>query len=413
MADKRTPILKSFQWRLECLGHTLVDGLAGLLPGPWAFHLGEALATLAWHLMPKRQKVVLRNLRIIHGDTMSLEDTQQLAKASFRRSGANLISTAHTAQLNLEDLREALVIENLDLIENALNQNKGVILLTSHMGNWELLTRLLHFFPEGAKLGAFYRPLNNPLLDERVLNRRQADGCRMFSKRDPFHKVTSFLRDGGIVGILADQRVGRQGKVVNFFGRTTHTSPLPSLLARRSKSEVLALSLITESPGKWKATFHSVKKPYTTEHCMESLEQAMRESIVDVFWLQERWRAFISKNRALSLWLDQPAACNNDTRYRALLWLADTSSPAPIPDAWLHPNIIYEIALTANQSVPNWLSEYQIHRVTCSNNLKSLRRELSEIDKHDIYPVDYILSQKAPSLLTKAAKLEAIPLVSL
>ena len=135
-----------------------------------------------------------------------------------------------------------IAIENLDLLEQALAGGRGVVLLLSHMGNWELLSRIIHFFPKDSKAGAFYRPLNNRLLDERVLARRQADGTRMFSKHDAFHQVASFLRERGIVGILADQRVGGHGELVRFFGRLTRASPLPSLLARRSKSSVLALS---------------------------------------------------------------------------------------------------------------------------------------------------------------------------
>jgi KDO2-lipid IV(A) lauroyltransferase len=127
-------------------------------------------------------------------------------------------------------------VENIELLEQSLAGGKGVVLLLSHMGNWEILSRLVHFFPRGSKAGAFYRPLNNRLLDKRVLDRRQADGTRMFSKGDnPLH-VAGFLREGGIVGILADQRVGHQGELVEFFGRITRASPLPSLLARRSKS---------------------------------------------------------------------------------------------------------------------------------------------------------------------------------
>ncbi|MCX6868734.1 MAG: hypothetical protein NTV46_21535, partial [Verrucomicrobia bacterium] len=312
---------KSLQWRLECLGHSLIEGLAGVLPGAWVFRLGEALGGLVWHFMPQRRKVILKNLRIAFAGEMDLAALQRMAKASFRRTGGNLMSTAHTARLTPAKLASVIHIENLGLLEQALGGGNGVVLLLAHMGNWEVLSRLIHFFPPGARAGAFYRPLKNRMLDARVLARRQADGTRMFSKRDnPLH-VAGFLRAGGIVGILADQRAGKQGEPVQFFGRFTRASPLPSLLARRSKSTVLALAVTTEKPGKWRAVFMPVAAPPTTKNCMLALEQAMTLAPVDVFWFQERWKIYVRKHQTIGDWLG-PDTGRGSKPHRGLLWLA-------------------------------------------------------------------------------------------
>jgi KDO2-lipid IV(A) lauroyltransferase len=404
---------KTLQWRLECLGHSLLEGVTMLLPGPLVFRFGEMLGGLAWHLLPQRRKIVLRNLRIAFAGEKELPEIHRLAKETFRRSGANLVSVAHTARLSPEQLGKVIHIENLDLLEQALATGKGVVLLLAHMGNWELLSRLVHLFPKGGKAGAFYRPLNNPLLDARVLARRQADGTRMFSKRDPFHQVTGFLREGGIVGILADQRVGMQGEVVPFFGRLTRTSPLPSLLARRAKAEVLALALVTESPGKWKAVFLPVEKPHGTPHCMAALEAAMKASPADVFWLQERWRTFVKKFRPFTKWLE-PAVTGGAKPHRALIWLSPAARDWKPDDAWFHPDVIYEAAVPADVTVPEWLSpETKIHLLPPSGSASDTHRALSGIDASDVFPIDFILTRKAPPALVQAAGSGLIPLVSL
>ena len=240
--------------------HSLVEGIASVLPGPWVYRFGECLGRMAWHLMPARRKIVLRNLRIAYAGAKEIAWIEEAAKTSFLRAGANLISGAHTAKLKPSRLAEVIKLENPDLLQESLEQGKGVVLLLAHMGNWELLSRLVHLFPAGSKAGAMYRPLNNPYMDERVRLRRQEDGTRMFSKRDPFHQITGFLRDGGVVGVLVDQRMGVTGDTVRFFGRVTKASPLPSLLARRSKSDVLALSLTTARPGQWKAKLWPVMR---------------------------------------------------------------------------------------------------------------------------------------------------------
>jgi len=405
---------KLLQWRVECLGHSLIEGLAALLTGPWLFRLGEALGGLVWHFMPLRRKMILRNLRIAFAGEMDLAQLSSLAKDTFRRTGGNLLSAAHTARLTPQQLGEVIHIENLALLENALAGGHGVVLLLSHMGNWEVLSRLVHLFPKGSRTGAFYQPLKNRLLDERVLLRRQADGTRMFSKRDNPHHVAAFLRAGGIVGILADQRVGIQGERVRFFDRLTRASPLPSLLARRTKSTVLALSVVTVRPGKWRAVFMPVESPPTTANCMVALEQAMRAGAVDVFWFQERWKLIIDHEHLLLDWLGPVGADDGGKPHRALLWLAGVCAAWQLPEVWTHPDVIYEVALTSGQALPAWLpAATRVHVVAAGTDRAARRKALSAMDLAANLPVDYILTAGADPVLAKAARLEGIPLISL
>ena len=395
------------------MGHSLIERLAGLLPGAWAFRFGWLLGGLAWHFMPQRRNIVMRNLRIVFAGEKNLAEIHRMARETFRRSGANLVSAAHTARLTPAELSRVIHIENLALLEEKLAAGKGVVLLLAHMGNWEILSRIVHLFPPGSKTGAFYRPLNNPLLDARVLARRQADGTRMFSKRDPFHQVTGFLRDGGIVGILADQRVGMQGEVVPFFGRLTRASPLPSLLARRAKAEVLALSLMTVKPGKWKAVFMAVESPPSTPHCMAALENAMRASLVDVFWLQERWKVNAKPYRPFVKCLE-PVVHKGAKPHRAVIWLPDTPESWQLPETWLHPDVNYEVVIPAGARPPEWLpAETKFHTLPPTHSAMELKRILQMLESCEGLPCDFIVTRNASPMLAKAAATKLIPLVSL
>jgi KDO2-lipid IV(A) lauroyltransferase len=268
-------------------------------------------------------------------------------------------------------------------------------------------------FPPGSRAGAFYRPLNNHLLDARVLARRQADGTRMFSKRDnPLH-VAGFLRAGGIVGILADQRAGKLGEPAVFFGRLTRASPLPSLLARRSKSSVLALAVTTEKPGKWLARFIPVASPPTTAHCMVALERAMKAGPVDVFWFQERWKVSLRPPRTIRDWLG-PEALAGSRPLRGLLWLAGVPSEWRVPADWVHPAVVYEVALTTGQTPPEWLPEStRVHPVPAGVDRDTLQKAIAGIDASTALPLDYILTTGASKALVKAGRREAVPVVSL
>lgn len=379
---------------MECLAHRLIEAIASRLSGEQAFHLGEFIGGVAWHFLRKRRRIVIRNLRIAMGGCNDHQVLQTKARECFRRTGANLVSVAWTAGLPVEELRQVLRIRNRELLEETLAEGKGVVLLLTHMGNWEILSRMSHFFPEGTPSGAFYRPLNNPYLDQRVLARRQADGVRMFSKHDSFLKVAGFLRQGAVVGILADQRVGHQGESVRFFGRRTRASPLPSLLARRTKSPVLALLVRCVAPAVWEASYESVENPPHTNHCMAALESAMRPSLVDVFWFQERWRVYVSRRKNAQDWLGEKSSAE-EMRHRALIVATEEEGEELLENGWKHPDIDYEVVDARNKEP----------------------RELEEILKTREWnaplPVDFVLTTQDNKALRAACARESIQLVAL
>jgi len=403
---------KSLQWRLEYLAYAATEGITLLFPLSWVFRAGELIGRLGWHIMPKRRRTIIRNLRVVFAGEKSIDEIERMAKESFSRSMGNLISAARTARLSPDKLGKIMRIKNPELMENALLEKRGVVMQLAHMGNWELLSRLIHLLPKGTKIGGFYRPLNNPLLDQRVLKRREADGSRMFSKRDnPLH-VASFLKEGGIVGILADQRVGIRGEVTTYFGRITRASPLPSLLARRSRSAVVSLAVTTVAPGRWELEFIPVDSPASTENCMRSLERVIRTSPIDVFWLQDRWKMALTDKAKPSRWLgseDRTGA----KHHRMLVWLLGHAKDWKPDDTWRHPDVIAEFAVGRGSAQPDWIEDGAIvHQVDPEADSNALDEVISAIDLTQVIPLDFILTSKAPKALVSAARRHSIQVIS-
>ena len=178
---------------------------------------GEGLGWFAWRLMPKRRRIVAKNLEIVEawcalrGQSLDIEGDP--TRAVIRRTGANLLSGFGFAVMNLEQMESRAQVDGLHLLEAAVAQEKGVILLLTHMGPWELLNAMsLVARARGinAPFGSIYRPIDNQYLDRWIRAQREAQGTRLISRKDRgVHAPAGFLRQGGVLGILADQRTGR------------------------------------------------------------------------------------------------------------------------------------------------------------------------------------------------------------
>jgi len=412
---KRKP--KPLKWRLEWLAQTGVEKLAAVLPGPMAYRLGSKLGGLAWYFMRSRRQIVLRNLRIALQGEHDLPTLRKMVRENFRRTGANLLSALHSSNLSPEEVDRIVTVTNPELLVEALGRCPGVVTMPSHMGNWEILTRIGKKFPPGHPMGAFYRPLNNPLLDARVLEQREKHGVRLFSKKDSFHQGAAYLREKAIIGILADQRVGMAGEVVPFFGRLTRASPLPSLMARRARCETLGMGVIADKPGKWIIRYEAVQGKLGTASSMEAVERVMRVSPLDVFWFQERWKVYIRPDHTIRDWLGDDGQTGAKP-HRALLWLPGTPGGWTLPEAWTHPDVKYEVVEMKAMPAPrNPRCLYA--KFHCAPELPEQKKQqtlldfLTKTDESEALPIDYILTCNASSALKMAAESLSIPLVSL
>ena len=134
---------------------------------------------------------------------------------------------------------------------------------------------------------------------------------------------------------------------------------------------------------------------------------------VDVFWFQERWKLNITAEHSLREWLGS-ATAGGGKPHRALLWLAGASASWRIPEDWTHPDVIYEVALTAEQPLPSWLpAATRVHQIRGGAARDALRVALDAIDLAADLPLDYILVPGEAETLAQAARREAIPLISL
>jgi KDO2-lipid IV(A) lauroyltransferase len=403
IAPKPRPV----RWRLEYLAYRGLEGAIGVLPAGFAARLGEVLGGASYHFLRKRRQTVLRNLRIVFAGEKSRGEIELLAREVFRRTGSNLVASLHTATVDREGLERSVEVVGLDTFEAAVREGRGVVVVLAHMGNWELLAQQFPLIiPAGYKGATVYRPLNNPLLNKRVEDTRAQAGTGLFSKKDSPLAMTAFLREGGVLGMLSDQRAGNAGEIIPFMGRLTSCTPLPSIFARRTHARVMGVSLTTLSAGRWRLRFHELKGEPTTAGCMALLEELIRTSPSDVFWLQDRWRPGRQDPRVLAGKLPKdPATLRGSKPRRVLVWLhaADTGELKLSPG--VPADIVYEYALPDGAARPTWIpAEARVHGWRTGRYDEALKRA----DDAEVLPLDAVLLTKDDAALVKACRRAAI-----
>ena len=398
--------VKQIKWGFEFAAYRSIEFLLRQLSIPQAHALGSTLGGFSYHFLASRRQVVRRNLRIALGDCLSLDEIQNLTRAVFAHTGANLVCSLRTPGISSEELEEVLEIRNLDTLRDLIARGKGVILLSPHMGNWELLAQLIHWLPEDAELGTHYRPLNNPRVNALVERQRSERGTRLFAKKESPHAMAGFLRNGGTLGILADQRAGRIGHCCEYYGRLSSCSPLPEILSRRTGAAVVSISLASLAPGKWRCTFRHVTDS-STPGCMSALEEATRPSPGDVFWFQDRWRISASTPFELPGKLYKgidPAATNKPIRF--LMWMESADAPLPDIPAGHRAPLQLEAACPEGQAPPSFpdLPWSRTWATDPSLQPEQLERFFGTIDESDPLPLDGIIMTREIPAVRRAAR---------
>ena len=205
--------------------------LFALLPWRAVQAVGSAIGWVMWKTPNRSRDVVRINLAKCFPD-MDPAERERLVGQSLKDIGKSLTESACAwiwpAQRSIDLVRE---VEGLDVLKDALASGKGVVGITSHLGNWEVLN---HFYCNQCKPIIFYRPPKLKAVDDLLRKQRVQLGNRVAaSTKEGILSVIKEVRKGGAVGIPADPEPSESaGIFVPFFATQALTSKfVPNMLA--------------------------------------------------------------------------------------------------------------------------------------------------------------------------------------
>ncbi len=317
--------------------------LIGLLPLRAAFSIGNALGLWAWILLPKYRRLALHNVEIAFGGEKSPRERRRLVRRHFQRLGGNLLGGWKMASMPLDQARTHIEFENADAVNRELRNGHPVVLILSHIGNWELQAQLLPAEIGYVRNSTVFQPLKNRYIDQHVRALRGRAGVELFDRSQGFQKAIELLRGGGAIGILSDQHAGDQGLWVPFFGKLASTTSLPALLAKRTGAALVGTAVYTEGPGRWKFSF--TDRINTADDSVEALTakandliaEQIRRAPEDGFWLHNRWKTprpnFLLTRYKRGIYLPKDLPAEKLKPFRILIrssnWLGDAVMSVP------------------------------------------------------------------------------------
>jgi KDO2-lipid IV(A) lauroyltransferase len=265
------------------------------------YAMARRVGDLLYKVVGRYRRRALAHLKLSFPE-WSDQRCEEVARASMRNFmylGLEVLFT--TRLITPGSWRRHITLENLGESIRLLLENKtGLIYITGHFGNWEVVgyTMAALGFPNTAVA----RPLDNPYLNEYLLGVRQKNGMTIVDKAGATLAVDPLLDNRGAVCFIADQDAGRRGCFVDFFGRKASTYKSIALLAMSHNVPVLVgygrrldeqyhfaigVSRVIY-PHEWADKPDAMK--WITQEYTTALEQVIRTAPEQYLWGHRRWK---------------------------------------------------------------------------------------------------------------------------
>ena len=294
---------KSQIW-LEYAAARLIFGVFGVLPRKSAVGLGIAAAKVFYPFSGALRRTGQRNLEIAFPEKSQAE-REKILKASFENLGRILGDVSHFPRYTAKRLEQLVEFElDNDAFKNYLKEKakgRGAIILTPHLGNWEII--VLAYSAVKEPLNYLARPLDNPLIEEMTADFRTRFGNRPLNKTNSVMTAIEILRQGGLLGVLPDVNAHpKDGVFVPLFGVPACTTSGVAMLALRTNALIVPVCGVwDERAGHYRFINGSIVEPVRTGNRQQNivettalytaaLEKFIRAYPEQWLWIHKRWK---------------------------------------------------------------------------------------------------------------------------
>ncbi len=256
---------------------------------------GVIFGRAAYYIFPKERAKAYKNIDIAFGETMPAPEKKSLVRRNFENYGTALFEFVKFTVRKPE--KTASLVKETDGIihfEKAAREKKGLIAVTAHYSNWEVLP--VYFACRGFKIGVIGRKLFDDRLDKIVNTARRAAGVRAFDRDRGTREMIRALKKPMVLGILADQDTRVDSEFIDFLGKPAKTPVGPAVIAKKMGLYICTVFIERRKDGFYKIT---INKPYNIENMSHTqiaemynrdISERIKKDPAQWAWIHERWK---------------------------------------------------------------------------------------------------------------------------
>ena len=290
---------KRLRHRLEYMALRITVWTLGLFPLRAALWAGAALGWTAWRVIKIRRRISMINLRQAFPERDE-EELERTGLESYKNAGRFMVEFARQDRLDDEHIARHVKVDedSREVLEEALSLETGLIGLSFHYGNWELLgvaQRRLGF-----DVSFLVGQQRNRLVDDFINRLRSSHGLEIITRDAAMRRIVRIARSGGIVCWLSDQDAGRDGLVVDFFGYPASTPRGAAAFSVKLDMPILVGFMVREEGPDHRLVFGGLLRPREdlpreeaelelTQRYTSVLEEMVRRHPELYWWPHRRW----------------------------------------------------------------------------------------------------------------------------
>ncbi|MFH2048089.1 MAG: lysophospholipid acyltransferase family protein [bacterium] len=272
--------------------------LAQMLSPRGADKLGYRLGSIAYLLAGSRRKICRENLSLSMGNELTEKEIKETTLRVFQNIGRTLVEFSRFGVTSQERVREIIIGDGIENIEEAFKNGRGGIITTAHFGCWELL---------GAWFGCMGYPMNflvgtqhNDKVDNLFIDFRKSMDVGIIPLKSSIRGVFKALKENNLVGLVSDQHTG-SGLPIDFLGRKAAAAKGPATFAVKIGSPVLPYLMRRERfdrhvimagkplyPDKNNDPEEEINR--ITIECNKFFEEGIRKYPDQWMWTHRRWK---------------------------------------------------------------------------------------------------------------------------
>lgn len=280
----------------------LLIRIFSLLPLSVLYMISDVmLYPLVYYIARYRLKVVRKNLRNSFPDK-SHDELKNIEKKFYHHFADLIVEVVYGYRVGDEEMRERVVFENVDLVEDLASKTHGVIAYLGHMGNWEWLVDLNKRFVNPSMVEYnVYRQLKNPTSDKMMLELRSKRGGECIEKNQLLRKLVMLRRADHpfVIGMLSDQKPSKRSSYAwtDFLNQETAFLDGSEVLAHKFGFSAVYAHIWSTKRGYYRIRFEQITDdPFTmqpeemTKRYAELLEQNICAHPEQWLWTHNRWK---------------------------------------------------------------------------------------------------------------------------